>query len=445
MADASLGVAGQRPRTAARTGSGATWDARRLLSAALLAAPLAIVVLVGVVTQRPALSGVTGDLRVYFDDSARLIGGAVPYRGFSLEYPPLALLPMTLPRLVWPFGAPDEDTYQWLFGAMEGALAVAVGWLLVRASGEPVRTAALWVALVLASAASVTWRYDLWPAAAVLIAVLAADRGRPALAGVAIGTGTMLKLFPIVVLPILVARAIALHDRRGLGRLVAGTVGAIAVVLGGAFALAGTDSFGWLRYELDRGLQLESTGSGALLLLHVVADLPYRIVRDFGTLQVDATGAGLVAAGSTVVEVILVAGVAGLAYLRFRSDERRTGTVARESLVAATVAILVGLIVASKVFSVQYIVWFLPLVPFLPARMRLLALAVTGLSTLIYPLNYFALWHLDPVLAVALNIRNLLLVALFAWLAVLLRPDRSDRTVAALATGRPSGPARSSG
>lgn len=388
----------------------------RLRSAGLLVAPLGIVVVVVVLTPGPAFAGVMGDLGVYFDDAGRLLGGAVPYRSFPLEYPPLALVPMTVPRLAWPFGSPSEDVFSLIFALTEGCLAVLVGWLIARVSDDPGRGLAIWVGLVLAAGASITWRYDLWPAALVLGAVVAADRDRPGLAGVAIGAGTMLKLFPIVVLPILAARYVALRDRAGLQRLVLGTVLTGGLVMGLSFAAAGTDSFGWLAYELHRGLQLESTGSGLLLLLHVAVGAPFVIDRAFGTLQVVAPGSDVVASTTTLVEALLVAAVVVWALVRFRSDARRLGAVPLASLALAAVAVLVALIVSSKVFSAQYIVWFLPLVPLLPGRLRWLALAIAALSTAIYPLAYEPLWKLDPLMALVLNARNVLLIAFVAWL-----------------------------
>src|SRR5687767_10089820 len=38
------------------------------------------------------------DLRVYIDSSRRVDEGQMPYRDFTIEYPPLALVPFTLPR-----------------------------------------------------------------------------------------------------------------------------------------------------------------------------------------------------------------------------------------------------------------------------------------------------------------------------------------------------------
>lgn len=391
---------------------------------ALLLAPLAIVLFVVAVTPGPVFAGIMSDLRVYFDYSARLLDGAVPYGDFALEYPPLALVPMTLPRLLSPFGPPSDGALVIGFAVMEGVLAVVVGWVVVRAPADPVRALATWALVVLLAGGSIAWRYDLWPAAAVLVAFVAAERGRPGLAGGAIGIGTMLKLFPIVVLPILGAVAIARRDWAGLVRLVLGCAIVVGVVLGVSFIAAGPESFGWLTYEFDRGLQLESTGSGILLLLHVFAGQPFALVIDFGTLQVVAPGADGIVAATPFLEAGLVGSVALVALVGFRREVGRTGVVSGEKLAIAIAAVIVGLIVSSKVFSAQYVVWFLPLVAFLPDRLRWLGLAIAGLSTLIYPLNYMLLWHLDPVMAVVLNIRNgLLLVFLVLLARRLLRPS----------------------
>jgi glycosyl transferase family 87 len=393
-------------------------DRSRLWTAGLLAAPLGVMLLVIALTPGPAYVGITSDLRVYFEYSARLLGGAVPYRDVPIEYPPLALVPMTLPRLLWPFGTPSDEALVLLFALVEGLLAVAVGWLIGRVSPDRLRAIATWAALVLLAGGSIAWRYDLWPAATVLIAFAAAGRGRPGLAGLVLGVGTMLKLFPVVVLPILAARSVAMRDWAGLARLLGGAAAVVGVVMGVSSVAAGSDSLHWVTYEIDRGLQLESTGSGVLLLLHVVAGRPSAVEHAFGTLQVVAPGADAIVAATPVVELLVLAVVGVVALLRFRRDTASEGAIQGTTVATAIVAVLVALIVSSKVFSAQYIVWFLPLVPFLPGRLRWMGLVIAGLSTFIYPLSYAGLWQLDPLMAVVLNVRNALLIVFLAWLLV---------------------------
>lgn len=404
-------------------------DRSRLWTAGLLVAPLGVMLLVIALTPGPAFVGVTSDLRVYFDYSAQLLAGATPYRDFPLEYPPLALVPMTLPRL-WPFGPGSDDLRIQLFAAMEGCLAVLVGWLSGRLAPNRVQGLATWALLVLLAGGSIAWRYDLWPAATVLVAFAAVGSGRPGLAGVALGVGTMLKLFPLVVLPILAARFLVTRDWSGLARLVGGAAVVVGVVMGVSFVAAGSDSLHWLTYEIDRGLQLESTGSGILLLLHVLTGQPYAVEHAFGTLQVIAPAADAIVAATPVVEALALAVVAVVALLRFRREAASDGRIQPATMAMAIVAVLVALIVSSKVFSAQYIVWFLPLVPFLPGRMRLLPLTIVSLSTVIYPVSYALLWQLEPLMAVTLNVRNAMLIVFLGWLLVRLlgRPRGTSST-----------------
>ena len=414
------GDAGGHEDPAARSWSArrpsARATARRFGYVGLLAAPLAILIgLVGLASQRDVLIA-GSDLRVYLSYADRLVSGSVPYRGFHLEYPPLALAAMAAPRLAWPFGVPDLGTFAWLFTIAQGGMAVLGGWLIVKVSPRPVEALGVWALLVLAACVSMAWRYDLWPAVLVLVAVVAAELDRPGAAGIALGVGTMMKLFPLVLVPILAARSIALRDGRGLARLLLGTAGIVVVVMAGSIGLAGGDAFQWLTYQLDRGLQIETTGAGLLLLLHAINGLPLSIENAFGSLQVRSAGADALAAAAPFLELGLVAAVSVVALVRFRRDLARFGRVPVSSLASAGVAVLASLLVPSKVFSAQYIVWFLPLVPLLAGRQRWLVVATAALSTFIYPLNYTALWQLDPTLTALLNLRNLLLVVLLAWL-----------------------------
>ena len=414
-------------------------QAGRLRHTVLLAAPLAILIgVVGLASARDVLVAGT-DLRVYLADADRLVSGSIPYLGFHLEYPPLALVAMTVPRLAWPFGSPDLQAYAWLFAITEGLVAILGGWLIARVAPRPLEALAVWALLVLAACVSMAWRYDLWPAVLVLGAVVAVELGHPGTAGAALGLGIMTKLFPVVLVPILAARSIALRDGRGLARLLVGTLVVVVGVMAVSIWLARGDALQWVAYQADRGLQVESTGAGILMLLHATAGLPLSIENAFASLQVRAAGADALAAAAPFVELLLVVGVSVLALVRFRRDVARTGSVPLASLASAGVAVLVSLLVPSKVFSVQYVVWFLPLVPLLAGRQRWLAVAIAALSTILYPFVYTSLWQLDPAVTGLLNIRNALLVLLLGWLAWSLG---GTRAAALSSRADPQGPPR---
>src|SRR5215204_7113771 len=81
---------------------------------------------VAVAVARPRFSGPD----VFIQIADKIAEGLVPYRDFMLEYPPLALFPVALPRLA---GGPSDATYDRLFIllalVLTAAIAAALAWL----------------------------------------------------------------------------------------------------------------------------------------------------------------------------------------------------------------------------------------------------------------------------------------------------------------------------
>ncbi len=383
----------------------------------LVLAPLVLLALLVGLTAEPTRLIFGGDLAVYRRYGLQVLGGSIPYLDFHVEYPPLALVPMTLPLMAPPSGGIDELGYVWRFALIQGALAGVAGWLLYRATGRSRSTLVLWAVLVCLAWASVALRYDLWPVLCVLVAILVVDR-HPGAAGVALGLGTMLKLYPLAVLPILAAYALAGRDRAGLVRLVVGCASVVILVMGVAWMLAGPASLQWLVYQQERGLQIESLGAGLVLGLHVLVGQPLDVAYGFGSVQVRGPGSDLLVAASPVALAALIGLVTAVAAMRFRRDYARLGRVPTASVGLASAAAVAALLVGSKVLSVQYVIWLLPFAIFLPPRLRWLLLAVTALSTAIYTIDYTGLEHFETPIIAALLIRNALLALLAAWLVV---------------------------
>lgn len=389
-----------------------------MVAAGLIAAPLVILVALTVVTSPHDLAILGADLDTYRGYADRTLAGAVPYSDFSLEYPPLALVAMIVPALIAAPAGGGFTAYAGAFALVAGALAAVAGWLLLRTAARPIEALATWVLLVAIAATSAAWRYDLWPSVLVLAALVATERRRSGLAGIALGAGAAMKLFPIAVVPVLALRATASGDRPGLRRLLGGTAAALTAVAVGSWVVAGGDALQPLAYQLDRGLQLESVGAGLLLLGHAAGALPADVIHRFGSLQVEAPGADVLATASGLVQAALVTAACGLAFVAFRRDTRTVGSVPLDRTAEATVAVIAALLVGSKVFSIQYVLWMLPLVPLLRPSQRVLGTLVAVCSTLVYPVGYAGLWQLDPAMIVLLDVRNLLLVAFLAMLLV---------------------------
>ena len=99
------------------------------------------------------------------------------------------------------------------------------------------------------------------------------------------------------------------------------------------------------------------------------------------------------------------------------------GPSSRSVVLVARAAFLL-LLATSKVFSIQYVVWLVPVAALLGGRRFWLAALVVALTMPIHPMLYHELVEQEALPILILNLRNALLVSLLAWLFVdLARPE----------------------
>jgi hypothetical protein len=410
----------------------------RTLLAGLLALQAIVQAAIVLLTRPVVFNRHLMDLTVYFRYSLDLLRGQVPYRDFAMEYPPLALLPFTLPRLVV-FGQDlSFETYVRLFllenVVFSTLVGLALAWTL--APWRPRRAVpalAIYTLFVAIVAPLLPWRYDLFPALLTALALLCVVRGRPSWAGLWLGLGVAAKLYPVVLLPIVGAYYLARADWRALIRVALGFAAALLLTLL-PFAFVGPASLAsFLRYHEMRGLQVESLPAGVIILAHVFGLVAAKLNFNYGALHLVSPLATpalrwLPLALLAIYGVVLVAALA-----RFRHEQVASGAISNESLVAYLAAALLTFIVTNKVFSPQYLIWLLPFAPLLRRRQAALFAAICAITIVLFPFDYDDLlaMHLLPVLL--LNLRNALVVALLAWLLLEFMPGPARVVLAARA------------
>jgi hypothetical protein len=407
--------------------------ARRLVTPALLALPALLVLGAVALTPTSELFPNQGDLNLYLEKATALGSGQVPYRDFPFEYPPAALVPMVVPYLLGRLLGPvDLDAYKWLFGGFEAALIVALAMVLAgivarRGDAEARtitsderrrrRTGLRLVLLTGGAVLAIAFRFDLFPALLLAIAVWAALGSRPATAGVAIGLGVLAKLFPLVILPALAIPWLLPLDLRGLVRLGQGLVATIVAGLLPFVALAGAEpTLQFLRYNAERGLQVESIGGGLAVLGGLLRGQPVDMDFRFSSVNVDG---GFAQGWLALLPVLTVVGfglLAWLAWQRIRGELHAGTRVLPSTVVALATASLLLLLATSKVYSIQYVVWLVPLAALLGGRRFWLAAAVVALTIPIHPLLYEGLVKQEALPILVLNARNALLIALLGWM-----------------------------
>ncbi len=360
----------------------------------------------------------TGFYRAY---GTHVLDGEVPYRDFSLEYPPAALPVFVLPAL----GRPAEQAYrhrfEWLM-ALCGVFAlvgVDAGLRALRTSARARLATLLLIGVCpLVLGPVILTRFDLWPAALSIASLAAFLRGRSRLGAGALGLATAAKLYPAVIAPV----AIAHVWRRQGPRAAAWSAAVLAGVFAACvlpFAVLGPhgllDSF---TGQFERPLEIESLGAALLIAAHHVAGLKLGVEVSHTSLTLGGASGTVVAAMTTVAEIAALAWV-WTACVRRRGSERQLVVGA-----AAAVAIFVAF---GKVFSPQYLIWLLPLVPLVQGRLRVpavcLLVAALGLTQTWIPRRFEALAHFHPLESWLLLGRDLVVVALALLLASALRNE----------------------
>jgi hypothetical protein len=350
-----------------------------------------------------------GDIQEYFDYAQRTFEGQVPYRDFSLEYPPGAL-----PVLLAP-GPADHgyyDRFRVLMLALgAAAIALLVAVLFLAGAGAPELAAGVLVPATLPLTLNptlVVQRYDFWPAALVPLALFALLRGRRALGLVTLGVGAAAKLYPFVLVPL------AILTRRGRAHwyreLAIAAGGALALVLPFAIvAPRGVAHVGSLLVR--RPLHVESLGGSILLVGHQLGVYKPTAYISIG-LSWDLAGpaAKAVAVVGSLVEAAALVAV----WLIFARGPRGPG-----ELLLAVAAAVVGFVAFGKVLSPQYMVWVAAAVPLALGRVRpyalTAALAAFLLTWYVYNWGYFDLLR-GGIVSWVMLARNLILVGLFCAL-----------------------------
>ncbi|MGZ8716380.1 MAG: glycosyltransferase 87 family protein [Gaiellaceae bacterium] len=344
--------------------------------------------------------------------------GQVPYRDFRLEYPPGALPVFVLPSLGH---EGDRDAYDRWFDrlmALCGAVAIAGVALVLRALGAgPARTAAA-LGLVAISpllvGSVVLSRFDLWPASLAVLALAAILHERLALAALTLGAAIAAKLWPVVLVPLVVAHVWRTRGSRTATAWAAGLVLVEAAVFLPFAVLSPAGLQASFHAQIARPLQLESLGGAVLIALHHVAGTSLHVVTTYGSQNLEGTGTHAAEIATTVAGLLALAAVWAL-YARRPADDERL-VVHAAAAVAATLAF-------SKVFSPQFVIWLIPLVPLVRGRRGFAAGALLAgalvLTQLWFPRHYWPLAQdfaqPESWLLLARDLAVVALAALLAW------------------------------
>ncbi len=294
------------------------------------------------------------------------------------EYPLLTILPFSLALVVPP---------QWYQVAFAICMALVAGVMYFVLKRYRARSAAMAFAayLVIGSWALAETRFDLITAGLTLGAVLLAARARWKWAFALLALGTLLKFYPVILIPpLLIAQQLQSKSKwnswqrwQGLGVFAAICAGVTAFSL----ILNVVDTLSPFRYFFSRPIQLESSPA-TLVWLGSFLGYPIQYVFTFQSNNVLSPLASKISILSTVC---LVAALLYTFWLQWRG---------KIDIFMSSLLTLLIVIAAGKVFSPQYLIWVAPLVAYVgKSNWKWLISwgSVALLTTIIFPFIYNSL------------------------------------------------------
>nr|WP_232542128.1 glycosyltransferase 87 family protein [Nocardia bovistercoris] len=282
-------------------------------------------------------------------------GDMVSGHGFPLtderwQYPPL-----TGALLVAPWLLGGGHAYNWFFFAVVAAADAGALALLIRAarregsasapregsasapregSASAQRGPWMWVLGVALVGRVCYGRIDLVVAVAAIAALLWVTR-RPLAAGAAVAAGALLKLWPVLVLLGLRGRAL---------RPVSAAAAGIGAVTAAALTAWSPGAWSFLRFQSERGLQIESPAATPLLIARWIHG-GWTITHRYGAEELSGPLVSAVARGCVLATLV---GGAALLVVRLRY---------RPPVADLALCAVLLVMVTSRVLSPQYVVW----------------------------------------------------------------------------------------
>jgi uncharacterized membrane protein len=239
--------------------------------------------------------------------------------------------------------------------------------------------------------------WDVFAVAAMLAGLFAFERHRDGAAGIWLGVGAAIKLFPAVVVLPLAALRWSVGDRRGTTRLVVGALGTLALV-NLPFLLVNPPGWWWpVAFQSRRN----ATWGSAWFSLLRLAELPVH----------GAVGAHM----ANLVSLLALAGA--FTWLTYVTFERRL-----PSFHAAAAAVVL-FVLCNKVYSPTYDLWLVVFFVAVPLSRRLwVAFCAVDLAVFITVYGYFT--AIEPVSFVHTVLPALVIVRTGVLLAVVVATTR---------------------
>jgi uncharacterized membrane protein len=367
------------------------------------------------------LDNIVGNCGVERSIAVNILDGQVPYRDFATEYPPMAILSFLLPALL----SATQPAYGFLFALEIFLLDLVVLFLMAKLASrlnmQIWRVFSVYTLCLLAMGPVVTGRYDLLPATLVLLALYAFIGGRNKTAWAVLALGVMTKVYPAIIAPFFALYLLRYQQYRRLAQGIAIFVLVVIIISLPWLALDAGGYWQSISYHLERGLHIESSYGSVLLVGQILGMTQTTGELSYGSWNLDSPMADSLAQISNYITIGLLVFAYALYARRLWRESKTVVPLGMndgeaKSFLRYSLLAIVVMLLGSKLFSPQFLIWLCPLLPLVEVRWRyvlpVLFLIVGGITQYIYPYNYIELEMVLTHVVILLAVRNFLLLVM---------------------------------
>lgn len=314
------------------------------------------------------------------------------------EYPLLTLVPFSLGLL--PLFA---LSYKTVFGLWMIAIAYSI-YLILRNAVSKQAAFYYAVTIMLVGLGTVAARFDMVPTLLTLVAILLAQKKKWTLAMIVLSFAGCFKIYAFLLFPVCLI-ALLQEKKRKLLRPIISFSSVCLVVLIASLWVNTDQTISPLFYLKNRPFQIESSWASILWLINFFSGQA-AVIYSYGSTNFISTFSQTF---FPISSIFALDGILILYWLQIRH---------KLTLVVTCILVMLIAIITSKVFSPQYLMWVVPLIPLLKGNTKEIKVTwifILFLTVMIYPYLYewprdiFSLHPIFIMLGV-IAIRNILLI-----------------------------------
>ena len=357
--------------------------------------------------------------------------GLIPYKDYVFEYPPFSLVIFLIPRIFsW-----DLNSFHYSYAILcMITYVIAARCTLKMIDDENAKTYAmiLLILIPLFSIRFIITRNDIFAVAGIIIALYLMKNNHKKASLVIIAIAAMIKIYPILVILPIIAYHLSKKDYKKITECLIIPILTCIIIEIPFLIIDPSSAFDYLSYHSDRNIQIESIAATIMYAAYALGLTSLHYDNSSGSENIVGELPDMI---SPYMNFILVIGLVLIfVMLVFLFKKNRIENNYLKTLIISFAIVILTFIVLNKVYSAQYMLWILGLMPLVIWAVRkekdrkftFILTILFGLSSAIAAKHYSGSNFLNPDFVILECIKNIFTIALLILCIHLLRKIASN-------------------